>query len=140
SYDFGARPLGTTTTKVFTVTNQGGYTASAITVASLAAPFQLAASTCGATLAASDTCDLTVTFHPTQMGSASATLRVDYQDGVAAASATRDVTGTGARPAGLTISDGPQYDFGSRALGSVTDKSLTVTNGGDLAATALSAS
>lgn len=47
---------------------------------------------------------------------------------------------SGVAPATLAISDGPTFDFGSQPTGSVVLKTLTVTNSGNVTATAMSGS
>lgn len=145
-FDFGTRATGSTSEKIFTVFNTGGFGASALGASGLAAPFTFkggsypgAGGTCGATLVASNTCTLVVVYAPTATGAQSVTMSLAYNNGVSTQSATRDLQGTGATPATISISDGPgAFDFGSRAIGSATDKSFTLNNSGGVAATGVS--
>jgi hypothetical protein len=151
AFDFGVEGLGVGATHVFTISNTGGAAAQGLALgAALAAPFALqgaglaASGTCGATLAAFTSCTVAVVFTPSAAGAASATFSIAYNDGLAAQSATRALAGTGTTHAFLAISDGPTYDFGTRALGASASHVFTVSNTGavtaaSMAATALAA-
>ena len=132
------------TEKTFTITNSGGVSATGITGSGLAAPFTYkggsypgTAGTCSGTILATASCTVVVTFTPSALGLASSSLDLNFNDGAAAQVSSRPVQGTGVGPATLAISDGATYDFGSRAVGSSTDKTFTVTNTGSFTATAL---
>ena len=109
SFDFGTRPDGSSTDEVFTITNTGGFLASAIVPGSLGSGFSYKAGafpgtggTCSTTLAASATCTIVVTFAPTVPGSVSATLSLGYNDGAGAkTSPPASWAGRHARRAGL---------------------------------------
>ena len=144
TFDFSKQATGSTTTHAFTVTNTGGVDAAGITAAALAAPFAFPGTgypgtlgTCGATLAAGASCAVVVAFAPTSAGSPTATLRLDYDDGLAGGSASVGLAGTAAAPALLAISDGPTFDYGPRATGSSLGHTFTVMNTGGVAATAI---
>lgn len=144
TYTYGSKGIGSTTSKTFTITNSGGFAASSMADAvALAAPFDWkggiypgTGGTCGTTLAASSTCTILVNFAPTSTGTFNDTIDVSYNDGQSPQNVTRDVTGIGAL-AILAISDAPTYDYGTKALGSVTSKTFTITNSGGLSATSL---
>jgi len=133
TWDFGAIGDGRTATHTFTVRNDGALTATAIAAQPLAAPFALGATTCGATLAAGARCTVDVTFSPTVVGGAAATLTIAYHDGTAAQQATRALAGAGSEQAVLSISDAPSYDFGVVTVGAVVEHAFTVANDGKLA-------
>src|SRR6185369_16876442 len=88
---------------------------------------------------AGGSCTMIVTFAPTATGPSTGTLSLGYNDGAANQTATRPLAGAGTPPALLTISDGPTYGFGTRATGSTTTHTFTVTNGGGVTATGISA-
>ena len=145
TYSFGSLAVGATLDKTFTISNTGAFTASAMIFSGAAAPFNYkdgafpgTGGNCAATLAASSTCTVVITWSPTATGAQSTTLSLAYNDGAAAQTATRPMTGTGVAPAAITITDGPTFDFGTRATGSTTDKTFTLNNTGGLSATALS--
>ena len=147
TYNFGSTPVGSTLDKTFTVTNAGGVTANSIAGAGLASPFNFKGGTfpgtggnCSTTLAASATCTVVVTFAPLSVSTPTGQLDLNYFDGVNNQTSSRPVTGTGVAPANLAISDGPTYDFGTRANGSSTDATLTITNSGSWSATGMSGS
>ena len=88
----------------------------------LAAPFAFAggtypgtAGTCAGTLAGGASCTLVVDYAPVALGALTDTIDLNYNDGLVLQSATRDVTGTGANPALVGISDGPTYEFWIRS-------------------------
>jgi hypothetical protein len=142
TYDFTNRALNSSTDFTFTVTNTGGTNATAIVPTGLSAPFSWVGGfpgtggTCsGAGLAAGASCTFTVTYNPTATGSLTRTINLAFNNGIAAANSTIDVTGTGVNPGLLDITPGPAaYNFGSKATGSVTDVTFTVTNNGNFAA------
>jgi len=148
TYNYGSRTINTSTDKVFTITNSGAASATVISGSGLVAPFTFkggsypgTGGTCGATLVASGTCKIVVTYTPTTIAVHSGTITINFNDGVATKTTQRNITGTGvAVPiAILTISDGPIYDFGTKELDSVTDKVFTISNSGLGAASAISA-
>lgn len=146
SFSFGALTVSTTNPKSFTVTNAGGVTATGMAAGSpaLAAPYGFAGGsypgtggTCGATLAASSSCDIVINYIPSVTGTTSDTVRIGYNDGQSAQIATRLVTGTAVTTASLALSDGPTFDFGSQLTTTSTTKTFTLTNSGGSTATAL---
>ncbi|MCB0367758.1 MAG: choice-of-anchor D domain-containing protein, partial [Bdellovibrionales bacterium] len=145
TYNYGSRATGSSTDFTFTVDNTGGYQATAMAGSGLAAPYAFkgggypgSGGTCGVTLAAASNCTIVVTYSPTATGVHNDTIVVDYNDGAATQAANRDVTGTGVIAAYLDISDAATYDFGTKATGSSSDHTFTVTNSGGTAATGMS--
>ena len=65
------------------------------------------------------------------------TIDINYDNGVGAVVSSRDVTGTGANPAVLAISDGPTYDYGNVTVGATATQTFTVDNTGGVIATSL---
>lgn len=147
TYDYGNTTVLTLSAdKTFTVTNTGSYLATSIVASGLAAPFTFkggtypgTGGTCGTSLASLATCTIVVTYSPTAAVLSTDTIQFDFVDGANPAVSTRNIQGTGATPALLTLSNGPTYNMGIRAIGSTTTNVLiTVTNSGDAPATALS--
>ncbi len=143
-YSFGERAVNSSVNKTFTLTNSGGVPTSSLAGSTLTAPFSYAGGTfpgsggtCTAALAAAGTCTVVVTYAPTSASSFSDTLTITYHDGLASQSTARTLAGTSANPAVLTLSDGPTYDYGTKSIGSTTDKSFTVTNTGAFASSAM---
>jgi hypothetical protein len=126
-----------------TVSNTGG------TTATLTAPvlsgnmgdFTLYANSCGATLAPSTGCTLTLTFTPTVSGTRSATLSITDNSGTAsAATQTATLTGSGNAPATDTLS-ALALSFAQQAIGSTSAaQSITLTNSGGVPLTLIAAS
>ncbi|MCB9025374.1 MAG: choice-of-anchor D domain-containing protein [Bdellovibrionaceae bacterium] len=144
TFDFGTKAVSTQTDQIFTIDNIGGVDATVLTGLPISAPFGFKGGSfpgtggnCTATLASSNTCTIVITYAPATTGIHNSTIQISYNDGSTAQVATRDVTGTGATAALLTISDGPLYDYGSQAIGSNTDKTFTVQNTGGLTATVM---
>ena len=93
THAFGAKNIGTTTTKKITLTNAGETKAKSITYSGLTTPFTV--SGCSAEIAGGSTsCDLTFTYTPTNTGNHSSTLTVSYSDGAATQSTTITLTGS----------------------------------------------
>lgn len=97
SFDFGSMKSGSTKQKVFTLANTSAV-AARITSVAIGAPGTGASSyrvssSCGATLAANRSCDITVTFAPTSTGAKTATLIVT--DDAAGSPHTASLTGSG---------------------------------------------
>ncbi len=120
--DFGNVKVNTTADRVVTVTNTAAFTARSINVYGLSAPFSVVGNTCGSTIAAGGTCQVTVRFAPTATAGASATLRIDgmynqvYSQTYEAAQAgnvmpyTAGLSGTGVPAAApLTLALSPSY-------------------------------
>ncbi|MAV90582.1 MAG: hypothetical protein CL676_04120 [Bdellovibrionaceae bacterium] len=144
TYDFGTVANGASSNKTFTVTNSGSVSATAMGGSGLASPFTFQGGTfpgtggdCGSTLAAAATCTIVVTYAPTATGLHTDTISVDYNDGSAAQSATRDIQGTGAAPAVLTISESNPYNYGTLASGASATMTFTVSNTGSVTATSI---
>ena len=96
--------------------------------------------TCGGTINVATPCTIVVTFTPTATGVANDTINIGYNNGASVTSSTRAVTGTGANPATLSISDGPTYNYGTHAVTTSTDYTFTVTYGGGVPATSVGGS
>ena len=142
-YNFGPVAVGAIGVYVFTVTNTGGSTATSLSGSGLSGSFSFAGGSfpgtggdCpdGGPLGALGTCNIGVEFSPGSTGAHADTIEIDYFDGVAPQTATRDVSGTGAFPALLTISESDPYDFGMLEVGSSSTHSFTVQNFGGVAA------
>jgi hypothetical protein len=147
-YDFGNVTVGVSgTTHTFTITNSGGSAASSMSGSGLASPFQFlggsypgTGGTCNTGLAAAGTCTVVVEFAPTIAGLASATMDINYNDGVNPQTVSRDVQGTGLTPATLTISETNPYNFGSITVGNTGQHTFNVTYGGQSLATSVGGS
>jgi hypothetical protein len=126
-----------------TVSNTGG------TLATLSAPvlsgntgdFSVFANTCGATLAASTGCTLSITFTPTASGARSATLSVTDNAGTAsAATQTASLSGIGDAPATDTLS-ATALNFTVQQIGTTSGaQTITLTNSGGVPLTLIAAS
>jgi hypothetical protein len=131
SLTFAATLVGqTTAAQTVTIANTGG------TPATLGTPvvtgdFAITADTCGATLAASTACAVSVAFAPTASGTRSGTLSVTDSAGTQ----TAPLLGTGQAPATDTLTPA-SLAFGTQAIGTTSAaQQLTLTNAGDVALT-----
>jgi hypothetical protein len=97
---------------------------------------------CGASLAASANCVVTVTFNPTAVGKMTATLAVSYTVAGSQESNSAALTGTGKAPGGalnVTLSS-KTLDFGTQRLGTTSNtRSITLVNAGTTPLTSFSA-
>ncbi len=101
-FDFGSVQASSSSSKVFTVTNLGGFTAIALSGGGLAAPFSFTGGaypgvggTCGSSLAPASNCTIQVRYAPVVVGSDSDTLNLDYNDGASTQQASRNLLGSG---------------------------------------------
>jgi len=92
---------------------------------------------CGATLAAGATCSVDVSFEPAATGTFTDTALVSFNDGASAQNSGQALTGEGANPANLTISETNPYDYGDVAITASLNHIFTVTNSGGVAATTM---
>ncbi len=83
------------------------------------------------------TCSVIVTFTPSASVTSNDTFDINYNDGAAAQTSSRDVRGSGSAAALLVISDGAVFNFGTLAIGATLDKSFTINNTGSISATAI---
>ena len=144
TFDYGSHTVGATVTQLFTVTNTGGFPATAIVESALAAPFTFlggaslgTGGTCTTTIASGANCTVIVEYAPVATGLQAGNIQLDYSDGATAQSVTRPIQGTGLSPATLSISDGPTYDFGTQPVGAAITHTFTITNGGGSTATTM---
>ncbi|MFA7266861.1 MAG: choice-of-anchor D domain-containing protein, partial [Candidatus Nanopelagicales bacterium] len=132
SKDFGSQSIATTTTEVFTITNDrdGPLTISAVGLTG-ANPNQFAltgggADTCtGQTIAAAQTCEVEASFSPTSTGTKTA--NISFTDNAGDNSITLSGTGT----AGVFSASPSSKEFGAQEVGTTTAQMFTVTNTGD---------
>jgi len=143
-YDYGTNVTGSSTNRSFTVSNSGSGVATSMSGSGLAAPYSFSGGaypgtggTCGATLAGGANCVIVVSFQPTISGVANDTIDLNYNDGASASVASRNITGTGAIPALLTISESDPFDFGGVQVGFSNTHIFTVTNTGGAVATSI---
>jgi len=130
SHNYGDVPTNEGYGKRFTVRNVGRRWSGAVTVSrSGASSFDFLGYSCGPSLAPNATCTIDAIFLPLATGAAHATLKVkpsaNYSTG-----ATASLSGTGVKPAQLTISS--VNDFGGVLIGeSSPTQVVTLTNTGD---------
>jgi Abnormal spindle-like microcephaly-assoc'd, ASPM-SPD-2-Hydin/HYDIN/CFA65/VesB-like, Ig-like domain/IPT/TIG domain/Cep192 domain 4 len=129
SVDFGDVVVGTTSQPAqrVTVTNTG--TADLhVTGSQTAAPFAVSIDNCaGIAVAPGESCNIFVSFSPTQLGPASGTLSVT--DDAAGSPQSVPLAGNGVGPPEVTVSP-TSIDFGDVLVGQQASRTVTVTNTG----------
>ena len=102
SFDYGSIGVGALANQTFTLRNTGNWPMAGPNVQSITGPdlgdFTISSTTCGATIAAGGTCQITVSFSPSAAGSRNATLNVTPTDATAGSPATIALTGFGVPP------------------------------------------
>ena len=125
------------------MTNNGGVDATSIAGAALTLPFEYKGGgypgiggTCTSFLAPTDTCDIVVVYRPTTASPLDTdTITLNYDDGVIPRNVAVGLEGTAITPANIAISDAPNFDFGTIAVGSVVEHTFTISNSGATDAT-----
>jgi hypothetical protein len=126
-----------TASLTLTLTNAGGTSATALDALSLPVSFSQSATTCSTSLAPGASCTYTIQFAPSAAQSYSGNASVSYDDGLASASATRALAGSG-RTAALLSFDNPSQQELLQTLPTYTSSlTLTVTNSGTVSATSI---
>ena len=126
--DFGRVPIGATSVLLPVTLENAGSTHVAITSVTATPPFQVAANSCGVSLAGHSACSLSITFAPSQQGTASGNLVVVDEAGTQ----TVALNGTGAAAATDTLS-ATSLTFGSTVIGQGSSPEvITLSNDGDL--------
>jgi alpha-tubulin suppressor-like RCC1 family protein len=140
TFDFGPKPLNTTSEKSLTLTNSGSARALLAPSIALAAPFAFkggaypgTGGTCSSALAAGS-CTIVVTFKPTTEAAFTTSLSLTYNTGVKDTSTSINLSGSGYPLASVAIGS---LDFGKVVVGNTLDKTLTVTNSGTAAASGI---
>ena len=93
--------------------------------------------TCGVSLGGGASCTVVIEFAPTGLGPFTDTVDFSYNNGIAVVNSTRNIQGTAGAPANITITDGPTYDFGTQATGSINTHTFTLNNTGAVDATTI---
>ena len=119
-----------------TLANTGG-TAAGLQSETVSSDFAIAANTCGTTLAAQNSCTISVVFRPTASGVRGGTLTVADDAGTQVAT----LTGTGTTPATDALCAPGSLSFAAQQLGTASaTQAVTLTNAGDVALTLIAAS
>jgi hypothetical protein len=125
----------TAASRIITVANTGANPAT-LSTPSITGDFSIAASTCGATLAAQTACSLSISFTPTASGTRTGVLAVTDSAGTQ----TAQLSGTGNAPATDTLAP-TSLTFAQQAIGTTSAaQQITLTNAGDVSLTLITAS
>lgn len=121
----------------FTLSHGGSVTPTSITSKTFEplSDYSIVNDTCPATLSSGASCTFTVRFTPLTQGLKSSALKVYYDNG-AVNSATRLISGTGVRPAIISLS-AVTHDFGSRPTDDFYLQTFTFTNTGGTSASSM---
>ncbi len=132
--NFGPVAIGTTSSPLQLTVQNTQSTAVSINVPTFSGPFALGTDACGSSLASNSSCQVTVTFTPTQTGAASGTMTLT--DG--AGTQTAVLTGTGAKPPTDTLTP-LTLTFPGTVVGQPSSAQIvTLANTGGLPLTAIS--
>jgi hypothetical protein len=132
--NFGQVAVGATSSPLQLTVQNTESTSVSVNSLTFSGPFALATNACGNSIAASSSCQLTVTFTPIQAGAASGTMTL--VDG--AGTQTAVLTGTGARPPTDTLTPAT-LTFPGTVVGQTSSaENLTLANSGDLPLTSIS--
>jgi hypothetical protein len=130
---FGQVAIGATSPALAVTIENPGNTAVSVIGLTVTAPFALTANACGVSIAANSDCALSVTFDPTQAGSASGTLTLTDAAGIQ----TVALQGTGAAAATDALSPA-SLSFPATVEGQQSSPQIvTLTNNGDLTLTSI---
>ena len=133
---FGAVEVGKTSAALQVTVENSGASAIPITRVNVAAPFVLTNNACGSSLAANSDCALSVTFAPTQAGTATGTLTIVEAGGTQ----TVQLSGKGASPPTDTLSP-PSLTFSGTMIGETSlAQTITLTNSGGVPLTSVAVS
>ncbi len=141
TYSFGNRPQFTETQRVLSILHFGNMQAQWVGAEGMIKQFSFvggsfpgAGGTCTPHII--ENCTIVVQFKPTSSSYYTDQLIVSYDTGRGRRTTSLRLEGTGvASGAALTISDGTEYDYGPRLLNSVTEKTFTISNSGNMEAT-----
>ncbi len=139
SYDFGNVILLSSKTQspALVLTLGGDVPAKLITVSALSAPFSFQTQSCAATLS-SGSCSIIPKFSPTSDVLSSATVTVQWHDGLITRSLSFALSGTGVRSASLSLAG---FGFGKIPVGTMSSPhNVVLTNTGSTSATNVSLS
>lgn len=137
----GTTIVGETVSQTFTITNNGGVSATALSFSSFTGAgsthFQYSggsfasSSNCGTTLAAGTNCTLNIRYVPTSSGGHTATQPISYHNGLSAGnSANLGLNGTAATKAILSLSGANPINFGNVANNSSSEIVASLSNSG----------
>jgi hypothetical protein len=131
----GSWPVGTTSTALQVTASNSGAPAIPFT-SNLTGPFAIATNACGSSVPANGSCNLTVTFTPTQVGAATGALTFTDVDGTQ----TVTLSGSGLAPATDSLST-TLLSFSGTVVGQLsTAQSVTLTNYGGVPLSSISVS
>jgi hypothetical protein len=132
---FGGWQVGTTSTALQVTANNSGSPGISYT-SSLTGPFTIASNACGTSVAANSSCNLTLTFTPTQSGAATGTLT--FSDAPGTQSVTLSGTGLAAPTDGLSTTT---LSFPGTIEGQLSSaQTVTLTNSGGVLLTSIAIS
>ena len=124
--DFGTRAIGFSATQTIILSNSSSVLPiTGISLSGFAVPFSQVSTTCGASLAASSSCQLVVAFRPTDGGAVDNWLSAAYFDGFNSRMVTKHLIGNG-NDAAYLVFDPATRNFGSIILGSTSSLNFTV--------------
>lgn len=142
SFTPGSNAFGTVFTSLspsfaFTLSNSGGTAASALSISLSDTTNYSQSNNCGGTVAGSNNCAVTVTYHPTNESSHPLTVTASYNNGVVSKTTTATASGTGRFPPVLAMTPS-SYNYGNLTVGNTASAQFTLSNSGTGYASGLS--
>ncbi len=140
-YDYGSVSKGNSLDHLFILKNVGEKSARHFSFSSLASPFSYLQNNCNLRrLKSGETCSVTIRFAPTQSGSYSALMEMQYRTRGDWKTTQLTVKGRLTSSALLVLSDSPAYDFGIRKMGTSSEHTFILSNQGQETATQIQSS
>lgn len=139
SMPFGNVVTGQTSTRLFTLSYEGGAPATGLTVQSLTGPFSFSGGSfpgggnCNST-SVSTNCSIYLTYSPTVEGTHTGTLSLRYNDGLAVKTLAIPLSGTGTPVAQLSMN---AISFGPTSVNSTIEQTVIVTNSSSMQASSI---
>ena len=130
AHDFGILAIGGFSDLDLIITNTGEETATAINFSGLLGSLTIPNNTCGASLTATSSCQLTVRFSPLEAQLYNQILSVGYNDGSAPQTINKAFSGEGRVAGFITVIQGLSFDYGIIHQGFSSNQTITIRNTG----------
>ena len=137
AHDFGPMAIGGFAELVIDVSNTGEQAATGVTLSGLSLPYSINGDTCGVSIPAMSSCQITVRFEPLAAAIVNQTFQLDYNDGVAPQTLTKSFSGEGRIAGFLAIDEGLNFDYGIINTPFNSSRTLTIRNTGGGNATSI---
>lgn len=119
-FDFGSVKSGVVSSKSFVLNNSGNGIAKLLSFSAITLPFQIQSNTCGLELRAQSNCIIQISFSPTQVGTFSSSLNVNFSNQGTSTSFSLNLTGNSLTAGVLD----PSFETGGFTIFPYTTSSL----------------